>query len=233
LDGCTGAWFEQVKSVSTGTMLSTLANSFTHKLCFPFDALEFGILKPTPEIVINATPSGEINLNMPTLGTNGLVPDHIPSSRNATTYSHTQHTELTTGSNPSWEEIELQQSSSSTLDVPKQTFAYVHSTVYHTIEQWTITDNAKLHPFYSKWCQAKYLGLKSITEWPKLQRIMCNNNIEAYIAFVNQCPYINERYRITSYDNTDKLTLTVIHQLQPSDVQYHKNHLAHSYEQLM
>jgi hypothetical protein len=97
LDGCTGAWFEQVKSASTDTMLSTLANSFTHKLCFPFDALEFGILKPMPEIVINATPSGEIYLNMPTLGTNGLVPDHIPSTQNATTYSHTQHTELTTG----------------------------------------------------------------------------------------------------------------------------------------
>lgn len=78
----------------------------------------------------------------------------------------------------------------------KDNFSFIHSLVYHTIDTWTYDTTAKAHDFYSKWCQAKYHGLKPTTDWNKTKAILHCHHYGDYITFVQQCPLINKTYGI-------------------------------------
>jgi len=81
-------------------------------------------------------------------------------------------------------------------DVAGDTFAFVHHTVYHAIEQWVQENHSIPHPFKAKWSELKYKGITAYTTWERISQIGKYPNYQAYINFIQQCPVIVDQYDI-------------------------------------
>jgi hypothetical protein len=73
-------------------------------------------------------------------------------------------------------------------------FRQVHYRLFESITTWYQQAEATTHPFHMKWRKALYLGLVATTPWKTVAKILKLENVKDYIAYMNECPRIQERY---------------------------------------
>mmetsp|Transcript_10383 Transcript_10383/g.14954 ORF Transcript_10383/g.14954 Transcript_10383/m.14954 type:complete len:1057 (-) Transcript_10383:6976-10146(-) len=87
-------------------------------------------------------------------------------------------------------------------------FRQVHYRLFETVTTWFQQDSAKQHPFHTKWRKALFVGLQATTTWDRVAKILKLEYVKDYIAFMNECPRIQERYELhwSYFDNTIRYT---------------------------
>jgi len=85
-------------------------------------------------------------------------------------------------------------------------FRQVHYRLFETITTWFQQEETDKHPFYMKWRKATYKGLDATTAWSKVAKILNISYLKDYIAFMNECPRVRERYELQwdYFDNAVK-----------------------------
>jgi hypothetical protein len=85
-------------------------------------------------------------------------------------------------------------------------FRKVHYRLFETITTWFQQEETDRHPFYMKWRKATYKGLDATTAWSKVAKILNISYLKDYIAFMNECPRVRERYELQwdYFDNAVK-----------------------------
>jgi hypothetical protein len=153
---------------------------------------------------------------MPTLEDNSLPRVLLPSAK-------LQHnTDMTSES--SWNECET--------FTPDTSFAFTHSTMYHTVEQWYQETSAKAHSFYALWTRAKFLGLTATTTWDEISTILKLHNYGDYIHFITKCPKITQEYKLDWDTSNDIICHEQLQYPTPQHGAQELNHMSHYYQKM-